>query len=212
MKITKLVHSCLLVEMPEPVNRTVLFDPGQMSTVDAASLQYLDDIVITHEHGDHIDIDVIKQLVQKFPQVRILTTAPVARQLEGQGIRAATEPPEGMELFSSPHENVEPLFPVPEQIGVHYLGKLTHPGDGLSFSETKELLALPVQAPWQKGTPVDAYIKAVELKPKYVLPIHDWHWRDEARESTYSNLEKAFAKEGIAFLKLKNGEPVVLDV
>ncbi|HET7320658.1 MAG TPA: MBL fold metallo-hydrolase [Candidatus Saccharimonadales bacterium] len=212
MKITKLVHSCLLVEMPEPVNRTVLFDPGQMSTVDVSTLQYLDDIVITHEHGDHIDVAVVKQLVQKFPEVRILTTGPVTEQLKGQGITATTEPPEGMELFTSPHENVQPLFPVPEQIGVHYLGKLSHPGDSLGFSEAKTVLALPVQAPWQKGTPVDAYIKAIELKPKYVLPIHDWHWRDEARESMYNNLEQAFAKEGITFLKLKNGEPVVLDI
>jgi L-ascorbate metabolism protein UlaG (beta-lactamase superfamily) len=212
MKITKLVHSCLLVEMPEPVNRTVLFDPGVMSTVDADSLQYLDDIVITHSHGDHLNVDVVKQLVQKFPEVRILAPAEVVEQLKGEGIAATTEPPEGMVLFTSPHENVEPLFPIPEQIGVHYLDKLSHPGDGLSFSETKEILALPVQAPWQKGTPVDALQKALELKPKYIIPIHDWHWRDEARESTYDNLEKAFAKEGITFLKAKNGEAIVLDI
>ena len=212
MKITKLVHSCLLVEMPEPVNRTVLFDPGHMSTVDVGSLKYLDDIVVTHSHGDHLNIELVKQLVQKFPEVRLLAPAEVAEQLKREGVNANTEPPEGMELFTSPHENVEPLFPVPQQIGVHYLGKLSHPGDSLGFSETKEVLALPVQAPWQKGTPVDAFIKAVELKPKYVLPVHDWHWRDEARESLYGHLEQAFAKEGITFLKLKNGEPVVLDI
>ena len=201
-----------MVEIHEPVNRTVLFDPGAMSTVDVDSLQFLDDIVITHEHGDHIDMDTIKKLAGKFPEVRILTTNAIVEQLKEQGITATTEPPEGMQLFTSPHENVEPLFPTPEQIGVHYLDKLSHPGDGLSFSETKEILALPVQAPWQKGTPVDAFQKAVELKPKYVIPIHDWHWRDEARESIYAGLEKALAKEGITFIKAKNGEAFILDV
>src|SRR5436309_13869266 len=105
MKITKLVHSCLLVEMPEPVNRTVLFDPGMMSTVDVDALEYLDDIVITHEHGDHMDADTIKKLVEKFPKVRILSTASACKQLAEQGITATTEPPEGISLFESQHED-----------------------------------------------------------------------------------------------------------
>lgn len=210
MKITKLVHSCLLVEMPAPVDRTVLFDPGNMSTVNADSLEFLDDIVITHQHGDHCDPELIKKLVQKFPKVRILAPGDVVAQLKEQGIAASTEPPEGMELFDSPHESVAPLFPQPEEIGVHYLSKLSHPGDSHSFTETKEILALPVQAPW--GSTIKAVNLALQLKPKYVIPIHDWHWRDEAREGLYEGLEQALSKEGITFLKVKNGEPVVLDV
>ena len=210
MKITKLVHSCLLVEMPDPVNRTVLFDPGEMSTVDVDSLQYLDDIVITHVHGDHLDMELMKKLVAKFPDVRILTTNEAAEQLKAEGITASTTPQEGMELFDSPHESVEPLFPSPEEIGVHYLGKLSHPGDSHSFTETKEILALPVSAPW--GSSIRAINLAIQLKPKYVIPIHDWHWRDEARESMYDRIAGALEKEGITFIKAKNGEPFVLDV
>jgi len=210
MKITKLVHSCLLVEMPEPVNRTVLFDPGSMSTVDVDSLQYLDDIVITHHHGDHMDVELIKKLVAKFPQVRILGPNDVVEQLKGEGIAATTEPPEGMALFDSPHESVAPLWPQPDEIGVHYLDTLSHPGDSHSFKETKQVLALPVSAPW--GSSIKAINLALELKPKYVVPIHDWHWRDEARESMYGNIEQALAKEGITFIKAVNGEPFVLDI
>lgn len=210
MKITKLVHSCLLVEMPDPVNRTVLFDPGQMSTVDVDSLEFLDDIVITHGHGDHIDVEVVKKLVAKFPDVRILTTAEVVEQLKAEGITATTTPPDGMQLFDSPHETTEPLFPPPQEIGVHYLDKLTHPGDSHSFKETKEILALPITAPW--GSSVKAVNLAIELKPKYVIPIHDWHWRDEARDGMYGNVEQALSKEGITFIKAVNGKPFVLDV
>lgn len=210
MKITKLVHSCLLVEMPEPVNRTVLFDPGMMSTVDVDSLQYLDDIVITHEHGDHKDIGLLKKLVAKFPDVRITTTDEVVKQLEAEGIKASVTPPEGIVLFDSPHEGVAPLFNPPEETGFHYLDKLTHPGDSHSFKETKEILALPVQAPW--GSSLNAVKLGLALKPKYILPIHDWHWRDEAREQMYGRFEQVFAEEGVTFLKLVNGEPVVLDV
>lgn len=210
MKITKLVHSCLLVEMPEPVNRTVLFDPGEMSTVDVDTLQYLDDIVITHKHGDHLDPELVRKLAAKFPEVRILAPGEVVEQLAGEGITATTEAPEGMALFSSPHESVEPLFPSPDEIGVHYLDKLSHPGDSHSFNETKDILALPMSAPW--GSTIRAINLAIELKPKYVIPIHDWHWRDEARESMYDRIAGALEKEGITFVKAVNGEPFVLDV
>lgn len=212
MKITKFVHSCLLVEMPEPVNRTVLFDPGMMSgqALNVDQLEYLDDIFITHSHGDHFSMDLIKKLVAKFPQVRITAPDDVVKSLSEQGIGASSQPPEGVTFFSAPHESTEPLFPTPENIGMHYLDKLTDPGDSHSFSETKPVLALPVTAPW--GSTIKAINLAIDLKPKYVLPIHDWHWSDTARQQMYHNIEAALASHDITFLKLETGQPVVLEV
>src|SRR4051812_424913 len=107
MKITKLEHSCLLVEMPEPVNRTVLFDPGIMSEpyVDVDALVYLDDIFITHGHPDHLSIPLMKKLVAKFPKARITGPAEVVAKLKDEGIQASSEAPEGVVFFNSPHEN-----------------------------------------------------------------------------------------------------------
>lgn len=212
MKITKFEHSCLLVEMPAPVNRTALFDPGGMSAglVKEHHFEWLDDIVITHEHFDHFDIDTVKHLVSQFPEVRITAPQPVVDQLKEQGITASAEAPGGMELFSAPHESVEPLFPTPDEIGVHYLDMLTHPGDSLHFDATKPILALPVDAPW--GAMVDAVKLALQLKPKYVLPVHDWMWKDEWRQQMYDGMAQIFEKEGIQFCKLHTGEPVVLEV
>jgi L-ascorbate metabolism protein UlaG (beta-lactamase superfamily) len=211
LKITKFVHSCLLVEMPEPTSRTVLFDPGAMSAaaLPVETLEYLDDIIITHEHQDHIDLSTVRRLVEKFPRVRITTTQPVVDQLKAENISATAEPSAGIALFEAPHEPVEPLFPNPAEIGVHYLDLLTHPGDSHSFHETKAILALPVTAPW--GSTVKAVNLALELKPRYVLPIHDWHWRDEAREQMYGSLENIFRQHDITFLKLETGTPVVVE-
>lgn len=113
MKITKFVHSCLLVEMPD---RTVLFDPGFMAKemIDIEKLAYLDDIFITHEHGDHFSIDLIKKLVERFPNVRITAPPSVVQQLNDAAIRGSSEAPEGSEVFEAPHEHVEPLFITPE--------------------------------------------------------------------------------------------------
>lgn len=212
MKITKFVHSCLLVEMPAPVNRTAIFDPGVMSeeALNVDKLEYLDDIIITHNHPDHMSTPLIKKLAAKFPDVRITTTTEAVKQLEQEGIKATHDESLGIVFFDAPHEEVRPTFPLPEQIGVHYLNMLSDPGDSHSFSETKAILALPITAPW--GSTVAAVNLALKLKPKYIIPIHDWHWRDEAREQTYDRMEKLLAEQGITFYKPVTGEPIVIDL
>ena len=206
MKITKLGHSCLLVETP---GRTALFDPGVYSAVDVGGLQKLDDIIITHIHADHFDLDLIKELVTKFPGVHITTTDEIVGQLRTESIPATSAVSEGIALFKAPHEGHAPFLVPPQNIGVHYLNALSHPGDSHSFTETKAILALPVQAPW--GSTQRAVDLALELKPRYIVPIHDWHWRDEAREGLYGSLDKLFAAEGITFIKAVNGEPFELE-
>jgi L-ascorbate metabolism protein UlaG (beta-lactamase superfamily) len=127
MKNTKFVHSCLLVEMPEPVNRTVLFDPGSMSeeALKNHNFEFLDDIVITHQHGDHMHIPLIQWLVGKFPEVRILAPEDAAQQLTDAGLKASTTPPEGMALFASPHEVIRP-FSTPTRRTKSACTTLTH--------------------------------------------------------------------------------------
>ena len=204
-KITKFVHACLLVETPD---RVALFDPGSMSTpnISIDNLDRLDDIFITHIHGDHMDVDFIKKLVAKFPSVRITSTPEVVAELAKQGIMASNTPPEGVQFFDSPHESVAPLFGQSEEVGIHYLNSLSHPGDSHSFHETKAILALPVAAPW--GSTIKALNLALELKPKHVLPIHDWHWSDQARTGTYDMFEQKLGQQGIIFHKLETGKPV----
>jgi L-ascorbate metabolism protein UlaG (beta-lactamase superfamily) len=208
MKITKLVHSCLLVETAD---RTALFDPGTMSTVDVAALSNLDDIIITHKHGDHFDLDLVKQLSTRFPDVRITAPDEVVAQLNEESVPATSATSDGITFFDSPHEAVRPIIDSdpPQEIGVHYLDMLSHPGDSHSFHETKAILALPIQAPW--GSTVAAIRLALDLKPKYIVPIHDWHWRDEVRESMYSRMEQLFAEHGITFMHAVNGEPFTID-
>ena len=213
MKITKFVHSCLLVEMPEPVNRTALFDPGIFSedALNIDALEYLDDIVITHVHPDHCSPVLLPKLVQKFPEARITAPEEVLARLRDWGIHGgSTTPPEGIELFNSPHESLSPNNQTPEEIGVHYLGLLSHPGDSHSFTETKQILALPITAPW--GSFWSAVNLAGQLKPKYVLPIHDWHWNDDARIQSYENARQVLEPQGITFVPLVTGEPIVIDI
>lgn len=212
MKITKFVHSCLLVETTEPTERTTLFDPGSMSAAALSQhdLESLDDIVVTHVHSDHFDLPTIKRLVGQFPEVRITSTPEVVEALAEVGITASTEPAEGMSFFDSPHEQVEPIFPQPQEVGVHYLNKLSHPGDSHSFHETKDILALPITGPW--GSTIKAAIIALEMKPKHVIPIHDWHLREESRIMFYDLFEQKLAEQGITFHKMETGVPITIEL
>jgi L-ascorbate metabolism protein UlaG (beta-lactamase superfamily) len=205
MKITKFVHSCLLVETPE---RVAIFDPGVMSyqVFNFDNLNSLDDIFITHIHEDHLHIPFIKELVTKFPNVRVTSTNEVVAKLKSENIIAHNEPPEGVTYFESPHESVAPLLNTPDEIGVHYLNILTVPGDSHNFHETKDILAIPITAPW--GSSIRALNVILELKPKYVIPVHDWHWSEQARTQSYEASSQLLGEKGIKMYKPETGQPI----
>lgn len=206
MKITKYVHSCLLIEADEAV---VLADPGTFSwesglfSVD--NLQRLDYITVSHEHPDHLNEAFLKALVSKFPSVRIITNSAIAARLQASGYEnVSTQGDTVVQPFATQHESVQPFGEVPDHVGVHVLDRLTHPGDSHHFTETKEILALPMTGPW--GSFMAAVSLALKLQPKYVLPIHDWHWNDTARARAYDDAARLLAEHNITFVKTRDGE------
>ncbi len=206
MKVTKFVHSCLLVETEARVG---LLDPGDFSfhsgLFEIDKLQRLDDIIITHEHPDHMFIPFIKALVHKFPDVVITTTPSAADLLTADGITAGATSTDAVQLFGAHHESMVPLGQPPANTGVHYLQQISHPGDSHHFTETMEVLALPITAPW--GTLARAAELGAELRPQTIIPIHDWHLNDQARAGFYDRLEVYFQEHGIRFVKPVNGQP-----
>lgn len=213
MKITKYGHSCVLVET---ANRVGLFDPGNFAwmteSFDISKIDRLDDIIITHEHADHVYLPFLQTVLEKFPNVSILTTETVSQQLNEQGITATvtTQPNEHQTLFAAEHESIAPLAPWPLQnIGVHYADVFTHPGDSHHFSETKKVLALPITAPW--GTTPDALHLVETLKPEYVLPIHDYLWRPEVRDYFYQGIQAYCESQSATFLAAVDGQPIEIN-
>ena len=173
-------------------------------------LEQLDDIIITHGHPDHFSLSFVQSMLAKFPGVMITAPTEVVVALAQAGISATDQPSPGLEFFDSPHESVQPLYPQPEQIGIHYLDQLSDPGDSHSFTETKAILALPITGPWSSA--IRALNLAIKLKPQFVIPIHDWHWREEARTQTYDNFEKVLKEQGIIFLKPETGQTLEIDL
>lgn len=202
MKITKYLHSCLLIEDQE---KTILIDPGSYSTpvLDIAAISNLDYLLFTHEHADHLNVSFVKEVVQKFPDVKIITNPSIVAILEKEGIKATSDGDDIVSLEVLTHEKLWDKEP-PQNAVFTVFGKLTHPGDCMQFTKTAEILALPLQAPW--GSTNQSVIKALELQPKVIIPIHDWQWKDVFRVGMYDRLEGFFEEKGIEFRKIATGK------
>jgi L-ascorbate metabolism protein UlaG (beta-lactamase superfamily) len=203
MRISKHLHSCLLIE---DNGTTVLLDPGIFTfnekALDIASLQKLDYIAITHEHFDHMYIPLIQELLTKFPNIKIITNPSAAAILQKEDIKAFTEDDKIITIQDAPHEKLWDAD-VPQNVVMNVFNKLTHPGDSLNFTTTNDILCLPIQAPW--GSTTAAVEKALELKPKVIIAIHDWMWKDSFRTTMYGRLAEFFSKHGIRFEGLESG-------
>jgi L-ascorbate metabolism protein UlaG (beta-lactamase superfamily) len=147
MKITKYIHSCLLVETPE---LSLLIDPGKFTAdsklLNLAGVDRLDYIILTHEHMDHYDLPYLQVLTKEKPQAKIIAPEELVQKIKLDGIaNPISATAEGnIEIFKAPHESLPLGLPIPPNIGVHIEGKLTHPGDAWDIPATREILALPL--------------------------------------------------------------------
>lgn len=208
MRLTKLNHACVLLEDEE---HTALIDPGQFAWETGRELfeklTSLDYVMVSHEHFDHFYEPFAKAIIKKFPKAQFFTTPSVASQLKALGAQfVSTTGNDHVDTAPLNHDGMAPLGPSPpcENVRFHYKGRLSHPGDSIHLEDTKDILLLPLAGPWESA--VDAVALADKLKPKVVVPIHDWMWNDQWRSIFYERLEDFFAKQGIRFVKAKNGE------
>jgi len=211
MKITKFVHSCVLVEEGSKV---VLFDPGGFTwdngSFDLSQIKHLDSIAITHSHGDHLNPEFVEQLIKKFPKLNIVCNDDIKAILEKANIEAIFSGTEtdSLKPFLAPHEDIKPMSgnEPPDNQGYHFEGVFSHPGDSFTFVEPKKVLAMPLTAPW--GSVIQGISKVLSLKPEYMFLIHDWHYGDRGREWLNERMVERFAKTETEYLNLKIGETV----
>jgi L-ascorbate metabolism protein UlaG (beta-lactamase superfamily) len=204
MYVTKLGHSCVLVETEDRIG---LFDPGvwsDQSLIDV--VEHVDRIIYTHEHPDHFDVDILRGLIAKFPQAQVVCNASIAGKIKEASIDCTVrEETQCTRVFESSHDSRLPFLKAsaPIQTGFHFKDMFTHPGDSNSFAETKRVLAMPFVAPW--GLPREAIETTITLKPQYVLPIHDWLYAEDAKEWLQKILVAQLEEAGITVLSHENG-------
>ena len=173
--------------------------------LDINSIPKLDYILITHEHPDHMYVPFLKELIGKFPNVQIISNESVAKILKNKGLNVSVEGEDDFSLEEVPHEKAL-VNPPPQNVLFTVFNKLTHPGDSLSYAVSAEVLAMPIVGSWASTTA--CLDQAIKAKPKIVIPIHDWHWKDEARKWYYQKAKEYLKQSGIDFKSLETNEVI----
>jgi L-ascorbate metabolism protein UlaG (beta-lactamase superfamily) len=175
MRITKYAHACFTVEDNGEV---LVVDPGHWTT-NFVVPENVVGVIITHEHADHLNKDLLKAIRDKNPKAAFYAHEDVAAQLEefeaqpvvaNEGMKAGAFE---LEFFGGKHAAIKSDWPQIANLGVLINGHLYYPGDSFSVPEGRqvEILALPVAAPWMKFSEAADFLTAI--KPKIVFPTHD---------------------------------------
>lgn len=207
MRITKYIHSCLLLEED---GHKLLFDPGKFSFVEGLvrpeQFKDVEVIAISHEHPDHVDVDALKEIV-KLSGARVIANSQVAAKLAKEGIPVSglgAEPVQvaGFTIRALPAQH-EPILTgeVPQNTAYLLNERILNPGDSFNPSlETLagiELLLLPVMAPWLTELAVFDFVK--RMRPKQVLPVHDGYAKEFFLKQRYETYAPYLDKLNVRF-------------
>src|SRR5512135_746026 len=80
MRITKHSHACVRLDDGD---RSLLIDPGIWA--DPGVYEGVDDVLLTHEHMDHVDVEALTALAARRSSLRVHAPAPVVEMLAALG-------------------------------------------------------------------------------------------------------------------------------
>ena len=178
MRLTKYGHACVRLDLD---GGSVVLDPGTYSPdVDLAGVA---DVLVTHEHADHIDVDRLVPLVRDG--LRLHTNADVGAALAtDHGLEVhAVGPGEtftvagvDVQVVGGEHAEIYNGLPGCANVGFVLAG-IYHPGDALHVPDVEvETLLVPVSAPWLKLREALDFVRAVG--PARAFPSHDAMFSD----------------------------------
>lgn len=155
-------------------------DPGSYTVNEQSREQSIDFILITHEHGDHLHIESVKNILKNSPGAKIVTNGGVGKLLDATGIKyevledkvATNFSGVELEAHACKHEEIFEEIGQVENTGYFIDQRLFYPGDSLyNPGKPVEILALPVAGPWTRVRDFMTYV--LEIKPKICFPVHD---------------------------------------
>ena len=212
MRLTKLGHSCLLVEEGRA---RLLLDPGTLSG-GFEELEGLTAVLFTHQHADHLDRERLRGLLDRNPRARVLSDEGSAEPLGEAGVEVEVVR-DGEELqvggvavrvAGRDHAVIHPDVPVIPNVGYLVGGRLFHPGDAFTMpGQPVEVLAVPAGAPWLKLADAVDYLRKVG--PRVAVPVHEKVLSELGIGSHYRLLEQ-LGGPGMKFTVLDDGRPVEL--
>jgi L-ascorbate metabolism protein UlaG (beta-lactamase superfamily) len=175
MKVTKYPQSCLIIEH---AGKRLCIDPGKFvaDKYSAQDLLPLDAILITHEHFDHANPELLQALTRggTMPVFANQSTKKLLGDIVTEVISdSQTFEAAGMQITARelPHSLLPDGSSGPQNTGYIVNGTFFHPGDGFALEGLHvDAAAIPIAGP--DISPKDAFAFIKQLGCKIVIPIH----------------------------------------
>ncbi|WP_427018512.1 MBL fold metallo-hydrolase [Pseudarthrobacter sp. P1] len=216
MKLTKFTHACVRLEQD---GRVLTLDPGGFSETGPA-LDGADAVLVTHEHGDHLNTDAVVAALAAAPALVVHAPAGVATALRAAAPAAAERihdavPGASFEVagfaiqtFGGQHALIHPSIPVVANVGYLVDGNVYHPGDSLIVPPGigVQTLLVPIHAPWSKVGEVVDFVASVRAPRAF--QIHDALLNENGLAFTEAHVKRIGAQYGTEFRHLAARESV----
>ena len=202
--IQRITDSCLVVTTNDGAT---MFDPGfhavETGALDLGENGYIQRVLITHEHGDHVSPQFVKWVLARNDDVRVYGNQNVADLLAREDIEVLVDIPAGTSAEDVTHE-LTPMGTAPPNRSWTIDGVLTHPGDSYAPTTTAPVLALGLLTPW--GSTTRSLEFARTLAPQQAVPVHDFYLSDFGRKWIYGVAKNVLSQSGIEVVTLDWGE------
>ncbi|WP_457962862.1 MBL fold metallo-hydrolase [Arthrobacter sp. D1-29] len=216
MKLTKYTHACVRLEKD---GRVLVLDPGTFSETKEA-LAGAEAVLVTHEHGDHIDVPAMVNALRGNDSLAVFGPAGVAAHLREEAPEAAgrihtVEPGSSFEAagfsirsYGGQHALIHPQIPVVVNIGYLVDGNVYHPGDSFIIPDgmSVQTLLVPLHAPWNKVSEVIDFV--IGVRAARAFQIHDGLLNEMGLKMVESHVAWLGGKYGTEFVHLAPGESV----
>jgi L-ascorbate metabolism protein UlaG (beta-lactamase superfamily) len=187
MELTKHTHACVTFDKD---GSRLLLDPGAFTPNAAELAGSAGTILITHEHFDHFDEEVIAAALEARPELRVYGPAAVVDRWQARAgqVTAVAEgdrfDADGFDVavFGSLHARIHQDIPQVANVGYLIDGRVYHPGDSYYVPPAPvTTLLVPTSGPWTKfGEAVD-FVRAVS--PEAAVQIHEIMLSDLGQQS-----------------------------
>jgi len=207
MRLIKYGHACVRLEVD---GRVLVIDPGTFS--EAEALDGVDEVLVTHEHPDHVDVEKLLAASERNSALRVHmppSAVEKAPELGGAAIavevgRRFTAAGFVIDVVGGAHAEIYDGLPGCANVGFIVDGDVYHPGDSLFVPPSPvATLLVPAAAPWLKLAEALDFVRAV--KPMRAFPIHDATLNDLGQDYFDSWME---FKGGTDYARIPVGESV----
>ncbi|MFJ5231164.1 MBL fold metallo-hydrolase [Kitasatospora sp. NPDC088391] len=195
MRLTKYAHACVRIEDGD---RSLLIDPGCWT--DPAAFHGVRAVLITHEHGDHLDDELLAAARAAQPELEVYTHPALAAEIGGRPVEVGERfTAGGFEVRAVGGRHAVTIDNHPDCANLGYLVEgVYHPGDALHVpDEEVRALLLPASGPWLALRAAIEMVRAV--RPEHTFPIHDANlseigmenfdgWLGEERATRYARI------------------------